>query len=215
MADIIFQDGPKRKRSRSASREREANSNVSDDEQNIVDEAAADDKPAPLRYAITSFGADFDIEGIVKRLERGQILIPSFERGDIWTIKEASRFIESLLLGLPVPGVFLAREETSNKFLVIDGQQRLKTLQFFYSGFFSPKEGETSQKVFKLYACASCRRARVSSTISVSTPSCVEARGDRQPGLAAAHHQHGGIAIRVGGGLPAQVDQLGPRKSRA
>src|SRR5690606_13194540 len=46
-----------------------------------------------------------------------------------------SRFIESLLMGLPVPGVFLARE-ASNKLLVIDGQQRLKTLEYFCRGVF-------------------------------------------------------------------------------
>jgi hypothetical protein len=143
----------KRKRSRPAEPVLESDQDIGtpmDEEQGVVDEAAVEDKPAPLRYAITSFGADFDIEGVVKRLERGEILIPTFQRGYIWNIKEASRFIESLLLGLPVPGVFLAREETSNKFLVIDGQQRLKTLQFFFSGVFNPKEGETSQKVFQL-----------------------------------------------------------------
>jgi len=43
------------------------------------------------------------------------------------------RFIESLLLGLPVPGIFLVREK-SNVLLVLDGQQRLKTLQAFYDG---------------------------------------------------------------------------------
>lgn len=41
------------------------------------------------------------------------------------------RFIESLLLGLPVPGVFLVRDR-DNKLLVLDGEQRLKTLQAFY-----------------------------------------------------------------------------------
>jgi hypothetical protein len=50
----------------------------------------------------------------------------------------ASRFIESLLLGLPVPAIFLYKETDSNKHLVIDGQQRLRTLQFFYKGLFEP-----------------------------------------------------------------------------
>lgn len=119
-------------------------------EAGIVDDAAADETVAPIQYDITSFGADYDVEGLVRRLQRGDVLIPSFQRGYVWTIKEASRFIESLLLGLPVPGVFLARESDSNKLLVIDGQQRLRTLQFFYEGVFNPKEDQASRRVFRL-----------------------------------------------------------------
>jgi len=54
------------------------------------------------------------------------------------------------LLGLPVPGVFFATERETNKLLVIDGQQRLKTLQFFLAGAFNPKPEEKKQTVFKL-----------------------------------------------------------------
>jgi hypothetical protein len=116
----------------------------------IEDEAAIDDTVAVERYDITSFGADYDVEGLVKRLERGDIFIPEFQRDYVWNQKEASRFVESLLLGLPVPGIFLAREAETNKLLVIDGQQRLKTLQFFYNGYFKPRHEEASRRVFRL-----------------------------------------------------------------
>jgi hypothetical protein len=43
------------------------------------------------------------------------------------------RFIESLLLGYPVPGIFLVKQ-TDNVLLVLDGQQRLETLRRFYEG---------------------------------------------------------------------------------
>jgi uncharacterized protein with ParB-like and HNH nuclease domain len=43
-------------------------------------------------------------------------------------------------LGLPVPGIFLSKEPDSGRMLVIDGQQRLKTLQYFYDGMFKKKE---------------------------------------------------------------------------
>ncbi len=116
----------------------------------VVDDAESDDEVSVERYDITSFGADYDVEGLVKRLERQDILIPAFQRDYVWNQKEASRFVESLLLGLPVPGVFMAREADSNKLLVIDGQQRLKTLEFFFSGLFRPDPGERSHRVFKL-----------------------------------------------------------------
>jgi uncharacterized protein with ParB-like and HNH nuclease domain len=92
----------------------------------------------PVEYSITSYGADYPVDGLVKRIEAGSIYIPKFQRSYVWNIYRASRFVESLLLGLPVPAVFLSKELDSNKLLVIDGQQRLKTLQFFYSGIFGP-----------------------------------------------------------------------------
>lgn len=120
-----------------------------DQEENIED-ISNDDEIAPARYDITSYGIDFDIEGIVKRLKRGDIYIPEFQRNFVWKMPESSRFIESLLLGLPVPGVFLAQDPETSKMLVIDGQQRLLSLKFFYDGFFNPKEGAKSKRVFKL-----------------------------------------------------------------
>ena len=64
----------------------------------------------------------------------------------MWKFKEASRFIESLLLGLPVPGIFLSKEKETQKLLVIDGQQRLLTLLYFYDGIFQPTKREFALK---------------------------------------------------------------------
>lgn len=94
----------------------------------------------PFRYAITSYGADYPVDSLVQRLDRDVIFVPEFQRKFVWTLKQASRFIESLLLGLPVPGVFFAKEADSGKLLIIDGQQRLRTLQYFYNGVFKGKE---------------------------------------------------------------------------
>ena len=94
----------------------------------------------PYRYAITSYGADYPIETLVKRLEKDVIFVPEFQRNYVWTHKMASRFVESLLLGLPVPGIFLSKEPGTGRMLVIDGQQRLKTLQFFCQGLFQGRE---------------------------------------------------------------------------
>ena len=121
-----------------------------EDDKNVIDESAKDDTVPKTRYEINSFGADYDVAGLVKRLSRGDIFIPSFQRDYVWKLPEASKFIESLLLGLPVPGVFLARDPDTNKLLVIDGQQRLKSLQFFYEGTFNPKDGDKTRRVFKL-----------------------------------------------------------------
>lgn len=103
---------------------------------------AEDSTEEKLRYEITSYGADYDVHGLVRRLKAGDIKIPDFQRGYVWPIKQASRFIESLLLGLPVPGIFLSNEPETNKLLVIDGQQRLTTLRQFTDGIWMATKKE-------------------------------------------------------------------------
>ena len=89
------------------------------------------------QYWITGYGADFDVEGLVRRLCCGDIEIPEFQRTYVWNQNRASRFIESLLIGLPVPGIFLYRAKGSQTLRVIDGQQRLLSLRFYYRGEFA------------------------------------------------------------------------------
>ena len=105
-----------------------------------IDEVDVDDpstdETIPFEIPITWYGADFPVDGLVNRLNRNDIVIPDFQRGFVWNRQKSSRFIESLLLGLPVPGIFLSLEE-SQQHIVVDGQQRLKSLQFFYNGKFS------------------------------------------------------------------------------
>jgi hypothetical protein len=98
-------------------------------------------------YSITSYGADYPVDGLVKRIDAGDIVVPAFQREFIWTRPRIERFIESLLLGLPVPGIFLAREAESNRLLVIDGQQRLRTLAAFYKGVLRGREFKLSKGV--------------------------------------------------------------------
>ncbi len=113
-------------------------------------EDTEDNSVAPVRYEITSFGIDFDVDGLNRRLQRGEIIIPGFQRNYVWNLKDASRFVESLLLGLPVPGIFLSRDPYSGKYIVIDGQQRLKSIQFFYGGVFNPSPEARTQRAFRL-----------------------------------------------------------------
>ncbi len=94
----------------------------------------------PHRYAISSYGADYPVDSLVKRLRDGSIYVPSFQRGFVWDLKDASRFVESLLLGLPVPSIFLSKESDSGKLLVVDGQQRLSSLRYFYDGVWEPTQ---------------------------------------------------------------------------
>ncbi len=80
-------------------------------------------------YNLTYIPNDFNILTIFNFLESGVVKIPSFQRSYVWSIRQASKLIESMILGLPVPQIFLY-EQARNKFLVIDGQQRLMSIYF-------------------------------------------------------------------------------------
>lgn len=81
---------------------------------------------------------DFNTKTIVNFIESDAFVIPSFQRNYVWDIKQASKFIESIIMGLPIPQIFLYERKT-NKFLVIDGQQRLMSLYYFVNGRFPKK----------------------------------------------------------------------------
>jgi len=73
-------------------------------------------------------------------------LQPPFQRKYIWDEKKASRLIESVLLGVPLPLIYIAQTE-DGKEQVIDGQQRLTSFFSFIDGAFP------SGKPFRLSGC--------------------------------------------------------------
>jgi uncharacterized protein with ParB-like and HNH nuclease domain len=81
-------------------------------------------------YELTSSPNDFNITTIFNFIDSGAVKIPGFQRNYVWDIKRASKLIESIIIGLPVPQIFLY-EEARNRFLVIDGQQRLMSVYYF------------------------------------------------------------------------------------
>jgi uncharacterized protein with ParB-like and HNH nuclease domain len=116
----------------------------------------------PFTYSITAYGADYPVDSIVKRIAAEDIVVPlfsweppkrsgivGFQREYVWPRPKADRFIESLLLGLPVPGIFLVKEN-NGRLLVLDGHQRLYTLRAFYDGIINSEEYrlENVQKQF-------------------------------------------------------------------
>jgi hypothetical protein len=111
-------------------------SDESTGEEAEVEESASREIDEPSRFEISSYGWDSDVEGLVKRMKRGDIKVPGFQRKFVWNKTEQSRFIESLILGLPVPNIFLAKDSDTKTLNVIDGQQRLKTLENYLSGEF-------------------------------------------------------------------------------
>ena len=95
-------------------------------------------------YNINSWGADFSFRELISQYEEGDLVKPELQRNYVWDKSEASRFIDSILLGLPVPSIFLAKTP-DGKMLIIDGYQRIMTVYDYVKGIFS-KDG----KIFRL-----------------------------------------------------------------
>lgn len=72
------------------------------------------------------------IDLVLKRIKLSEIdLAPSFQRhADIWTPTAKSRLIESILIRIPLPAFYMDATN-EDKWLVIDGLQRLSTLKKF------------------------------------------------------------------------------------
>ena len=111
---------------------------ISEDDDTELDDGNDEDATLiPSRYNVSSYGWDSDVEGLVRRLKRGDIFIPKFQRRFVWNQPEKSFFIESLILRLPVPNVFLAHDPETNNLNIVDGQQRLISLRDYLDGKFA------------------------------------------------------------------------------
>jgi hypothetical protein len=110
----------------------------------------ADRQSAPPSYEIATYPADFTLEVLKTKWDGGDIVIPPFQRGFVWSQVQASKLIESFLVGLPVPGIFLYTERSSEKSLVVDGQQRLRSVFYFMDGFFGEEQEDGRRTVFRL-----------------------------------------------------------------
>lgn len=79
--------------------------------------------------------ADWTIETLVSQIGKQIDLDPDFQRRNVWSSKAKSRFIESLMLGIPIPQILLSSKPNSkSSFLVLDGKQRLLTIKEFIDG---------------------------------------------------------------------------------
>ena len=101
--------------------------------------------------AIYTSPKDWTVSSLWEKYKKGNIVLqPDFQRKFVWDKKKASALIESILLGFPLPIIYLSEEE-NGKMIVIDGQQRLTSIFSFKDNSW-PEGGEfklTSLKVLK------------------------------------------------------------------
>lgn len=88
--------------------------------------------PIIVHQSVVS-GTDWTAETIITQIDKGNIqLNPRFQRRDAWETTRKSQFIESLILGLPIPQLVLAESPSKRgAYIVIDGKQRLLSIRQF------------------------------------------------------------------------------------
>jgi hypothetical protein len=76
---------------------------------------------------------DYTVEVIFSKMDKCEIIIPDYQRQFVWKEKDKASFIESVLLGLPIPFMFFCECE-DGKYEIIDGAQRVQSLIGFIKG---------------------------------------------------------------------------------
>ena len=76
----------------------------------------------------------YSIYEYLRQLKKGSIILtPDFQRHEVWKQKQKSCFIESVLMGLPLPPIYL-KKDSDTRYIVVDGLQRTSTLRDFMDG---------------------------------------------------------------------------------
>jgi len=114
-----------------------------------VDDNNAEDDEAFITYEIAAYPADYTLSVIDEMWRQKDIIVPPFQRKFVWTIKQSSMLIESLLMGLPVPQAFFYVDPDSRN-LVIDGLQRIMSIVYFFNGYFGEESYQGKKTVFRL-----------------------------------------------------------------
>lgn len=116
--------------------------------ESFVDTEDEIDETPFVEFDISVSPADPTLELLVNQINRDDIIIPFYQRNYVWKIEQASKLIESFLMGLPVPQIFLYVND-DDQLEVIDGQQRIMSVKYFMDGFFG-EEIKGRRQVFKL-----------------------------------------------------------------
>jgi hypothetical protein len=98
----------------------------------IVFDQMLDDEILGARNSLSTDRLDMSFGEIMSMYERQEIIIdPEFQRLFRWSDYQKTRFLESLLLGIPIPPIFVA-EDQNGRWELVDGLQRLSTVFSFF-----------------------------------------------------------------------------------
>lgn len=118
------------------------------DDEELKTEEENDETPF-VEFDINVSPADPTLELLANKVRDNEIIVPFYQRKYVWKIEQASRLIESFLMGLPVPQVFLYVND-EDQLEIIDGQQRIMSVKYFFEGYFGEPDANSKRQVFKL-----------------------------------------------------------------
>lgn len=108
-----------------------------DEEENEIG-TIDDESYKKIGHNVVSDRSERRISGLKSDFDEGDLVInPIWQRLYVWDDTKASRLIESILLNIPIPMIYVAEEESEGKELVIDGQQRLRSAFRFINNEYS------------------------------------------------------------------------------
>lgn len=112
-------------------------SHFTESEKNFAEEQILD-KQKISDYDIREYPIDVLVTKFTEKLENdeAEIYIPDYQREMVWGAKQKSRFIESLLLNLPIPYLFCA-DDDDGRTEIIDGSQRTRTIVEYFQNQFA------------------------------------------------------------------------------
>ena len=95
--------------------------------------------------------AQYSIYELKRRYDRGRICLdPDFQRNDVWSKKQKSELIESVIMGIPLPIIYLA-ENADGRLIVVDGRQRLTTFFEFLDNKFRLRDLKILKQIFLVF----------------------------------------------------------------
>ncbi len=105
--------------------------------------AAAEAQIVEQSKRIEFYLTEYTVELLATKMHSREFVIPQYQREDTWEPARKSRFIESLLMGLPIPFLFFWESPETGKLEIVDGSQRLRTIDQFVLGDLALGELET------------------------------------------------------------------------
>ncbi|CAK0787956.1 hypothetical protein CVIRNUC_011178 [Coccomyxa viridis] len=125
---------------------RQADAESSEAASNRPGERVQEEKPS-TSYDLPDLRADveqqrYPVSALLVLKQRGLLnLEPEYQRGFVWDITASSRLVETILLGLPVPEVWV-HEQADGRLDIVDGKQRITSLLSYLDGIF-PRNQQT------------------------------------------------------------------------
>ena len=102
----------------------------------IITDADRDEAEAEIveqSKRIEFYLTEYSIEILANKVSQGDFIVPAYQREFTWEDRRKSRFVESIIMGLPIPFLFFWEME-NGKLEIVDGSQRLRTIEEFLLG---------------------------------------------------------------------------------